>query len=178
MEGRGQGLAQALGLKEVPLIKGRAVGQGEAGQKIILVKGDCFGQGGETVGAKLALGMAVGLTAGQPLLKEAHIDPEGLVRLGLQGHRLAVGQQPALAEDFLQGGEGPAQIETGLPGLKVGPEKGGQGLAAVAQAGHGQISQEGFGLAAADIERPAVALQARGAKKIELELGHQYTSTG
>lgn len=59
----GQRLAQAIGLKEVPVVKGGAIGQGEAGQEVIGVERRGLAQMRQTGGTNIAFAGVVGVKA-------------------------------------------------------------------------------------------------------------------
>ena len=61
-------------LEKLPIIKGGAVGQGEAGEKVVAVTGVGGDQVGQTDGTRGRGGMAALLGGGDGLLKGDHID--------------------------------------------------------------------------------------------------------
>ncbi len=100
LQRRSQILAQPLGLEELPLVELGTVGQGETGQKVGPIEVGGLGQRLETGRANLSRGMAVGLAAGQPLLKLGHIEPD--IRLLIQAHTLPVSRQPTLTQPLIE----------------------------------------------------------------------------
>ncbi len=86
-------VTQALTLKELPLVKARAVAQGETGQKVVAVELGRLGQGGQTVWAHCLFRMAVRSARRQPVLELFHIQPD--LSLAVETHTLPVNVQPA-----------------------------------------------------------------------------------
>ncbi len=78
LQGGGQFLAQALGLKELPLVEVGAIAQAEAGQEVSPIKFDCLSQGSQTLGTHVGLWMIV-LPAGPQQTEELiHVQPKSL----------------------------------------------------------------------------------------------------
>ena len=106
--------------------------------------------------------MAVRGADGQAAAELVHV--QGYLCLGRPLDGVTVGDQPAAAEGLVEHGEGAAQLGAGGALVEVRPEHGGQGVAAVAAAGEGQVGQQGHGLVPAQFHRLTVELDERRAQ--------------
>jgi hypothetical protein len=168
LQGIGQLLAQALALKELPVVELHAVGQAEPLQEIAPVQGHRFLQGVQVVRA-----------GPQQAPKALHVQPQP--GLGIQAHALPIHEQPFFAQGLAQRREVAAQAGAGAARLQLRPEQGDQRLPRVAltpgvHPAHGQVGEQGNVLVSVKVEGRAIALDARGAEERQLEFGHESTS--
>ena len=157
LQGRGQLLAEALGLEELPLVKGRAVAEAEAAHKVPPIQLDRLGQGPQALGADLGFGMAVPLPGPQQLTELGYIQPDA--RPGIGADALPVHDQPLSAERFSEHREVAAQTRTSPAWIHLWPEQGHQRLAGVRFPRHRKIGDEGQVLPRIETDWLAVAFE-------------------
>jgi hypothetical protein len=116
----------------------------------------------------------VGLAGGEVLVELVDIALEG--GAGIQTKPVAVDKNRIFAEGGSEGEEGAAQGGASTGAIVVGPEEVDEGIARVALARDGEIGGKGDRLAPVDLNRHAVALDARRPKQIESQGGRHNTS--
>ena len=161
----GQVVAISFGLEELPVVKRRAVAQGEAGEKITVLNAGRFGQ----VRAAGLTGHGAGRWAvGQATFKGMNIAVEIVVKG--KRHLLAFDVQPGQCGGGVERRECTPQrrARTGL--VKFGPEQSGKRIARVGLARDGQIGEQCRGLARVGYEWFAVEFDAWRAKQVDCKL--------
>ena len=169
----GQLAAQPLGLEKLPLVERDAVAQAEAGQEVVPIQLDSSIERLQAAGTDVGLGMAVIPATGQGLPKRRHVHL--VVRRKRQTDRLSIHFQ-LCADGAFQTGQRPAQRGACVGLIGVGVKQRRQCVACSGPAGDGQVGQQGAGLAGVRLNRLAVELDARGAKKENSKSRHVLQS--
>jgi hypothetical protein len=134
LERREQPVVQVLAAEQAPLVEVGGVGEGEAGEEVVLVEGDRVPQGGR---------VGRGGTGLRPRLEGRDVEPDAAA--GVEPDRLAVAQQVA-PDPLAQLGQDFAQVRGGAVPGQLAPEQGGEGVAGVGTACDGEVDQQGRGL--------------------------------
>jgi hypothetical protein len=95
---------------------------------------------------------------------------------GFQAGGLAVGLDPAAAQEAIEQREVAAQVGACAALIVLGPKERGQGVALLAISRERQVGQQGQRLAAGEVQLLAVQFNARWAEQVEGQLGHGYPS--
>jgi hypothetical protein len=99
-----------------------------------------------------------------------YVHPQNLPRacrsggIRLQADGIAIGCDPAFADDVINLPQGAAQVGVGAALIVIGPQQGSQRLTGVALPCDGQIRQQRDGLAAIGAYQPAVDFDVRRAE--------------
>src|SRR5205823_9177637 len=108
-------------LRELPVVEGGAVPQGEAGEEVVAIEGDGVGQERQAGRAHLRRTVAVSPASGEPLTELRDIEPER--RVAPEADRLALDAQPLARQRPVQGGEGAPERGARAGLVRVGPEQ-------------------------------------------------------
>ncbi len=138
VNGAGPFLAQLLGGKVAPVVKGRGVAQGKLRQEIAAVKRHCFPE-------SLCRGGCTPVCPDQGA-ELPDVDAEG--RDARELDRFTAGVEPLVAQRMVQGVEGAAQPVACLRLAEFGPKERGQAIAAVGTVFDGKVGQQGNSLPA------------------------------
>jgi len=113
LQGTGKRIAQALALKELPLVERRAVGEGEPGQKAIPVQVHGLGQQRSTLCTEVVRCVLVAPARSQALAQDIDVDPCRVGGIRVPLHGLTVDGQPAVTQGAVEQRQGAAP--TSLP---------------------------------------------------------------
>ena len=150
--------AQALGLEELPVVEGDAVAQPETGHEVVTVQLFGLGQQGQAFRAHLGFRVPVRFALRQEVFETDDVDQDRVV---VQVHVLPVRAQPTLRAGLPQRREGPAQGGAGAALAVLGPEQAGECVPSMSSARDGQVGGQRDRLPGVDLDRHAVALDAR-----------------
>ena len=156
-------MAQGFLLKELPVVKARAVRQAEPGHKVAAIEGHGLVEQGDAQRADLVRRVLVRAALVDEISKVGYVYPQGQaisIRFD-QLYLIAVCVEAAGAEHFVEHGQVASQVGIGQGSGSVGPKQGGERLSLVDLPGDGEIGQQGQRFAAADFERLFVLLEAR-----------------
>ena len=170
LQGFAEVTAEVFRLLELPVVELRAIAEGEAGEEVALVEPDGGAKGSYAVRAGIGGGMSVGAAGVQMMSKNGDVTPEGLV--WLEGNSLALCVEPSSGEGFVEWGECAAERGTGVGGVSVRPEKGGEGVPAVGLPCNDEVGDERGGFARVDVDGDTVEFNAGWSEEEEVKLGH------
>ena len=137
VEQHGEVACERARVERLPVVERGAVAEPEAGHEGAAVQGGGLRERRRVIGG-----------GEPPELRD--VEPEAAP---VEGHRVAVGGEPPLAERRAEGREGAAERRAGALGRVLGPEQRGQRVAAVRAALHRQIGQQRRRLPGVDRER-------------------------
>jgi hypothetical protein len=114
------------------------------------------------------------LAGGEVPVKFVDIGPEG--RTGIQAKPVGFGKNGVFAEGGSEREEGAAEGGASTRAIALGPEQIDEGVTRVGLTRDGEIGDKGDSLAPVDLDRRAVALNARRPEQIESQGGRHTTS--
>jgi hypothetical protein len=159
--------SQGLLLKELPIVKARAVRQAESGHKVSAIQRDGLVEQKHALRADLVQRVPMRAALLDQVPKANHVYPQDRTSiLSLdQSYLVAVCVQARIAQRFSEDGQISAQIRVGQRRRGVRPKQRGQRFSSLGLSGYGQISQQGKSLATPNLDWLIVQFELGGAEQ-------------
>src|SRR5437899_3885156 len=137
-ERRGKFTAQAIGLKELPVVKVGTIAQAEACQKVIAIQCHRLGEWFQASWTYLRCRVTMCTALRQPIREDLNIYPE--ISTMIQANGLPINIQPGIIQSFVERGKRPAQGSACMRLIIFRPEQICQRIATLALPGNSKIS--------------------------------------